>query len=105
MLVSKGKAKITLQILFEDETTDADIDIDNRELKIILYKPDDSREEINLENPGDVVDFTEVINGVNVTRKYMKWNDPDYDFDQTGLWEYAGFADSESPYRNSFWVT
>jgi hypothetical protein len=96
MMISLNTKNVKLRVKLSDCITDGAIPLDGKELKVILYKPDGTKEE-KLESDG-VTKVTD--NGID----YISWVDDTFSFDVRGTWEYAGFADIESPVKSIFWV-
>ena len=92
MIISKDTKNLKLRVTLNDCITKKDISLDKKVLKIILYLPDGTR----LEKPA--------ITDTEDNKDYISWVDPDFVFDKVGCWEYAGFANIESPMRGILWV-
>ena len=94
MRIANDSKNIKLQITLKSSDNGNSILLTGKELKIILYKPNGTREEITDNVTTETIDGTE----------YITWQDENYTFDIRGFWGYAGFADIESPDKSGFWV-
>ena len=96
LIISINTKNVKLRVALKDCLTNNAISLDGRELKIILYDPNGTRIEKTIDD--GVIKKT--VDGVD----YISWVDDTFSFDVVGPWEFAGYADIESPIKSIIWV-